>query len=155
MAQMEQMVDKIALIRELIANCKYDDALEHLEILQDLEPENFEVFYELARVYFELGDYESAISNYEQLLEHHNSAIMYFNLALAYEANNEIDKAVGNYLKCATLNEKFPFAHKKLGMLFMARGDKSSAREYFDRYLNLEIPEEEKEATRSILERLN
>lgn len=150
----QQTVTKIDLIRELIQNCKYDDALEQLEILQDEEPENFEVFYELARVYFELGDWESAISNYEQLLEHHQSAIMYFNLALAYEANDEVDKAIGNYLKCAALSEKFPPVYKKLGTLFLARGDKEDAREYFNDYLALEIPEEEKKSVGEILERL-
>lgn len=147
-------VTKIELIRELIENCKYDDALEQLEILQEEEPDNYETFYELARIYFELGDYESAIANYEELLEHHQSAIMYYNLALAYEANDDVDKAIGNYLKCAALNEKFPFAYKKLGMLYMARGDNDDAKEYFNNYLNMDVPEVEKETIRQVLERL-
>lgn len=150
----QQTTTKIDLIRELIENFRFDDALEQLEILQEEEPENFEVFYELARVYFELGDYESAIANYEELLEHHQSAVMYYNLALAYEANDNVDKAIGAYLKCLGLNEKFPFAHKKLGMLFMARGDREDAIEYFNNYLQLDVPESEKESVLQVLERL-
>lgn len=146
-------ITKIDLIRELIDDCKFDDALEQLELLQDEEPDNFEVYYELARIYFELGDYESAIANYEQLLEHHQSPIMYYNLALAYEANDEIDKAISNYLKCVALNEKFPFAHKKLGVLFLARGDKQDAKEYFENYINLDVPESEREEIKALLGR--
>lgn len=145
---------RIDLIRELIDDCKFDDALEQLELMQDDEPDNFEVNYELARIYFELGDYNSAIANYEEVLTHHQSSIMYYNLALAYESNDEIDKAIANYLKCTSLNEKFPFAHKKLGTLFLARGDKESAKEYFEDYLKLDVPESEKESVNSIIERL-
>ena len=150
----EKGITRIELVRDLIENCKYDDALEQLEIIQETEPDNYEAYYELARVYFELGNYDSAISNYEALLEHHQSAIMYYNLGLAYEANDEPDKAVSNYLKCTTLNEKFPFAHKKLGILFMARGDNDSAIEFFENYLNLDIPESEKEMIERTLERI-
>ena len=146
---------KIDLIRELIDNCKYDDALEQLEILQEEEPENFEVNYELARIYFELGDYNSAISNYEEVLEHQQSAIMYYNLGMAYEANDEIDKAIGSYLKCLVANDKFSLANKKLGILFMARGDIDSAKEYFEDYLKCDIPEVEKVSVTSILDRIN
>ena len=146
---------KIDLIRELIDNCKYDDALEQLEILQEEEPENFEVNYELARIYFELGDYNSAISNYEEVLEHQQSAIMYYNLGMAYEANDEIDKAIGAYLKCLVANDKFSLANKKLGILFMARGELDSAKEYFEDYLKCDIPEVEKVSVTSILDRIN
>lgn len=150
----EVQLTRLDVIRELIDDCKYDDALEQLEIMQDEEPENYEAFYELARIYFELGDYNGAISNYEALLEHHQSAIMYYNLAMAYEANDEIDKAIGNYLKCLALNEKFSLAYKKLGMLYMARGDYEDAREYFNDYLESDVPEGEKENITRALERL-
>lgn len=147
-------ISRIDFIRNLIEDCKFDDALEQLEIMQEVEPENYEAFYELARIYFELGDYNSAIANYEQLLEHHQSAIMHFNIALAYEANDEIDKAISNYLKCTTLNEKFPFAHKKLGVLFLARGEKNDAKEYFTNYINLDIPSPEREEIKALIERI-
>jgi uncharacterized protein HemY len=52
------------------------------------------------------------------------------------------------------LNEKFPFAYKKLGVLFMARKDNESAKEYFEDYLKLDIPDSEKELVAKTLERL-
>ena len=141
-------------IRELIDNCMYDDAMEQLEILQEKEPDNYEVNYELARIYFEMGDYNSAIANYEEVLLHQQSSIMYYNLGMAYEANDEIDKAISSYLKCLTVNEKFSLANKKLGILFMARGDMDSAKEFFTDYIEADIPEVEKDQVRKILDRI-
>ena len=52
------------------------------------------------------------------------------------------------------LNEKFPLPYKKLGMLFMSRGDNLSAIEYFEDYLKLDIAESEKEQIKTILGRI-
>lgn len=102
----------------------------------------------------EMGNYSSAVSNLELVLEKTQSSLLYFMLGEAYQADEQIDKAIGAYLKAITVNENFPFAYKKLGMLFMARGDKESAKEYFEDYLNLDIAEDEKESIRKILERI-
>lgn len=134
--------------------CRYDEALDALELAQSKEPDNWELFYEFARLQFELGDYASAVANYEELTEHHKSAVIYYNLGEAYECNNQLDKAIGAYLKALTINEKFPFAYKKLGMLFMARGDMESAKEYFEDYLKLDIAQDEKESVQKVLKRI-
>jgi len=44
-------------------------------------------------------------------------------LAEAYQANDEIDKAISNFLKAIATNNKVPLPYKKLAILFMARGD--------------------------------
>ena len=151
---MENELSRIDYIRELINDCRYDDAFEALEIAQEKEPENWELFYEYARLQFELGDYSSAVANYEELVEHHKSAIIFYNLGEAYEADGQTDKAIGAYLKAITINEKFPFAYKKLGMLFMARGDMDDAIEYFEDYLKLDIAQDEKELVSNVLKRI-
>ena len=138
----------------MINDCRYDEALDALELAQSKEPDNWELFYEFARLQFELGDYASAVANYEELTEHHKSAVIYYNLGEAYECNNQLDKAIGAYLKALTINEKFPFAYKKLGMLFMARGDMESAKEYFEDYLKLDIAQDEKESVQKVLKRI-
>ena len=71
--------------------------------------------------------------------------LVYCMLADAYQADNQIDRAIGTYLKATMLNEKFPLPYKKLGILFMSRGDNTSAVEYFEDYLKLDIPDSEKE----------
>lgn len=151
---MKNELSRIEYIRELIKDCRYDEALDALELAQEKEPDNWELFYEYARLQFELGDYASAVANYEQLVEHHKSAIVYYNLGEAYECNNQLDKAIGAYLKAIVTNEKFPFAYKKLGMLFMARNDMESAKEYFNDYLKLDIAKDEKESVEKVLKRI-
>ena len=151
---MKNELSRIEYIRELIKDCRYDEAFDALELAQEKEPDNWELFYEFARLQFELGDYASAVANYEQLVEHHKSAIVYYNLGEAYECNNQLDKAIGAYLKAIVANEKFPFAYKKLGMLFMARNDMESAKEYFNDYLKLDIAKDEKESVEKVLKRI-
>ncbi len=102
----------------------------------------------------EMGNWESAISNLELVTENVRNHLIYYMLGEAYQADNQIDRAIGAYLKATMLAEKFPLPYKKLGILFMSRGDNLSATEYFEDYLNLDIPEEEKEQVKDILKRI-
>lgn len=151
---MEQEVSRIDYIRELITDCRYDDALEMLQIATDEEPDNVDYNYELARIFMEMGNYPSAISNLELVTEQVRNHLLYYMLGEAYQADEQIDKAIGAFLKATMLNEKFAPAYKKLGTLFLGRGDKISAVEYFEDYLDLDIVEEEKETVREILNRI-
>ena len=151
---MENELSRIDYIRELIEDCRYDDALELLQIATDEEPDNIDYNYELARIFMELGNYSSAISNLELVTENTRNHLLYYMLGEAYQADEQIDKAIGAYLKATMLNEKFPLPYKKLGILFLGRGDGSSAIEYFEDYLELDIPQEEKEQARLVLNRI-
>ena len=151
---MNNELSRIDYIRELIADCRYDDALEMLEISTEAEPDNIDYNYELARVFMELGNYHSAISNLELVVEKTRNHLLYFMLAEAYQADEQIDRAIGAYLKAIMLNEKFALAYKKLGILFLGRGDGASSVEYFEDYLKLDIPEEEKIEVVKILDRI-
>jgi len=151
---MENQISKIDYIRELIADCRYDDAMEMLQSAMDEEPDNIDYNYELARIFIEMGNYPSAISNLELVVENVRNHLIYCMLAEAYQADNQIDKAIGAYLKATMLSEKFPLPYKKLGILFMGRNDYTSAIEYFEDYLKLDIPQEEKEQTENILKRI-
>ena len=150
----EQQLSKLDYIRELIADCRYDDALEMLQIATDEEPDNVDYNYELARIFMEMGNYTSAISNLELTVEHVRNHLLYYMLGEAYQADNQIDKAIGAYLKSIMLSEKFALPYKKLGILFMSRGDNLSAIEYFEDYLELDVPQDEKEQVQNILKRI-
>ncbi len=152
--QEQQNIDGIEYARHLIIDCRFDDAFELLGRLEEAYPDNYEINYELARLQFEMGDYYSAIANYEVVLENHQSPVIYYNLGCAYEGNNEPDKAISAHLKAVTLNERFPYSYKKLGLLFKARGDIESAREYFEDYIKLDIAQDEKESIKLILNKL-
>ena len=151
---MENNLSRIEYIRELIADCRYDDALELLQIATDDEPDNVDYNYELARIFMEMGNYTSAISNLELVVDKVRNHLLYYMMGEAYQADNQVDKAIGAYLKSIMLNEKFAPAYKKLGILFLGREDKLSATEYFEDYLKLDIHEDEKEVVRKILDRI-
>ena len=143
------------LARVYIEDQRWEDAIIELERVLDGESENYDAYYDLGHVYFELGDYEGAISNFENVLEYEqNNELIYYALAQAYEANNEIDKAISNYLKAIAVNDKFTLAHKKVGILFLAREDFDDAIEYFENYINFDVPLEEKESVQKLIERI-
>lgn len=149
-----QQIDGIEFARQLIIDCRFDDAFEILGRMEEENPDDYEVNYELARLQYEMGDYYSAIANYEHVLEYHQSPIIFYNLGCAYEANDEPDKAISAHLKAITMNENFPYSYKKLGMLFMARGDMESAREYLEDYIKLDIAKDEADSVKLILDRI-
>ena len=151
---MEENLTRIDYIRELISDCRYDDAMEMLQIATDEEPDNIDYNYELARIFMELGNYSSAISNLELVTEKTRSHLLYYMLGEAYQADEQVDKAIGAYLKSIMLNEKFALPYKKLGILFLGRNDKISSIEYFEDYLELDVPQEEKEQVRQVLNRI-
>jgi len=145
------------LARVYIEDQRWDDAIVELERVLDGEPDNYDAYYDLGHVYFELGDYETAIDNFENVLayeDNQNTELLYFALAQAYEANNQIDKAISNYLKAIAVNDKFLLAYKKVGILFLARGDYDDAIEYFENYLDFDIPQEEKDSVNKLIERV-
>lgn len=143
------------LARIYIEDKRFDDAIDTLDSVLELAPKNYDANWDLGMVYFELGDYDSAISNFEEVLKYiEDNELIFYQTALAYEANDEIDKAISNLLKSISVNDKFPLGYKRLGMLFMARGDKEDAKEYYQDYMNFDIPEEEKEQIQKILDRL-
>lgn len=151
---MENELSRINYIRELIANSRYDDAMEMLSIATEEEPDNVDYNYELARIFMDTGNYASAISNLELVTEKNRNHLLYFMLGEAYQADDQIDRAIGAYLKTIMLNEKFALPYKKLGILFLGRRDEVSAVEYFEDYLKLDIPEDEKISVRKILDRI-
>ena len=149
-----EQLSRIDYIRALIADCRYDDAQEMLQLAMEDEPDNIDYNYELARIFMEMGNYHSAISNLELVTEKIRNHLLYYMLGEAYQADNQIDKAIGAFLKSIMLNEKFAPAYKKLGILFMGRNDNVSAVEYFEDYLKLDIPQDEKKQITEILNRI-
>lgn len=143
------------LARILMEDAQRDLAIDELDKILEKEPENYDAYYDLARIYFDMGNWNAAIDNFENILEFKDqNELIYFYLAQAYEANDEIDKAISNYLKSTAVNNKFHPAFKKLGILFMARGDYEDAIEYFEDYVNFDIPDEEKETVNKLIERI-
>lgn len=154
------MPDEIALKHYLsrfyAQDCRYDLAMEQLFEILDIDEENLDAYWDLGNIQFELGDYDSAAANYESVLARvTDNAVMYYQTAITYEANDNIDKAISNHLKAISCNENFHLSYKKLGILFMARDDNESAIEYFQDYLNFDLPSEEKKNIEDLICRIS
>ena len=151
----DNIVLKHTLARVYIEDKRYDMAMDQLSEILDESPKNSDAYWDLGNIYFELGDYDSATACFEQLLELVDSNhIIYYQTGLTYEANDNIDKAISNHLKAIAHNPEFHPSYKKLGILFMARGENEDAIEYFGDYLKFDLPEEEKETIKNIISRI-
>lgn len=140
------------LARFYMEDAKLDLAVDELLYILEKQPDNYDAYYDLAKVYFEFGNYDLAIENLENVLEFkQDNELIYYYLAEAYQANDEIDKAISNFLKAIATNNKFTLAYKKVAILFMARGDYEDAIEYLEDYINLDIPEEEKDGVNKLI----
>ena len=106
-------------------------------------------------MHYELDNYDCAIENFENILEFkEDNPYIYFSLAQAYEMNNEIDKAISNYLKTIAHDSGFRQAYKKVAILFLARGDFDDAIEYLEDYSEMELPQEEIDNVKTLIERI-
>ncbi|MCD7780810.1 MAG: tetratricopeptide repeat protein [Candidatus Gastranaerophilales bacterium] len=144
------------LSRFYLEDCRYDLAMDQLFEILDIDSDNIDAYWDLGNIQFELGDYNSAVDNYENVLEKiTDNAVLYYQTAAAYEANDNIDKAISNHLKALSCNENFHPSYKKLGILFMARNDIESALEYFQDYLNFDLPSEEKKNIEDLITRIS
>lgn len=151
----DNLVLRHYLARFYMEDARLDLAIDELEHILEQQPENYDVYYDLGKVHFELGNYDSALENFENVLEFKpDNEWIYYYLGQAYEANNEIDKALSNYLKAIARNENFIPSYKKAAILFLARGDYEDAVEYFEDYINMDVPEEEAGKIRELIERI-
>ena len=152
----QEIALKHYLSRFYVEDCRYDLAMDQLFEILDIDEDNVDAYWDLGNIQFELGDYDSAIDNYENVLEKvTDNAVLYYQTAIAYEANDNVDKAISNHLKALAVNENFHPSYKKLGILFMARNDNESAIEYLQDYLNFDLPEEEKNTIKDLIARIS
>lgn len=151
----DNLVLRHYLARFYMEDAKLDLAIDELENILEKQPDNYDVYYDLGKVHFELGNYACAIENFENVLEFKSeNPWIYYYLGEAYEANDEIDKAISNFLKAIARNDAFSPAYKKVAILFMARGDYEDAIEYFEDYINLDVPQEEANKIKELVERI-
>jgi len=152
----EDMVLKHYLARVYIEDCRSDLAIPLLDEIVDTNPENYDAHWDYGRVCFELGNYDDAIEHFEQVSQAYpNNELIFYQLAQSYEANDEIEKALSNYLKACAVNENFHPAFKKAGLIFLSQGDTQSAKEYFEDYLNLKADDDDKAEIKKVLERIS
>ena len=144
------------LARFYIEDIKYDMAFDILNRILEISPDNIDAYWDLGNLCFETGDYDNAAVAFEHVLEKRDdNAIFFYRTGLAYEASNNIDKALSNYLKAIAVDQFMYQPYKKAAVMFLAQGDKESAKEYLEDYLKFDLPQEEKDNINSILENIS
>lgn len=152
--------DNIVLLHYLsriyIEDIRYDLASDILNKILEISPENIDAYWDLGNLCYETGDYASAAAAFEHVLEKRDdNALFFYRTGLAYEANDDIDKALSNYLKAIAADRFMAQPYKKAAVMFLAQGDKESAKEYLDDYLKFDLPNEEKDSIKQIIANLN
>ena len=151
----EVSVLKHYLSRVYSIDKRYEEASFVLNEILDENPKDIDANWDLGVISFEQGDYQSAISFFENVIaQKDDNPAIFYKTALAYEANDEIDKAISYLLRAIVLNENFEIAYKKLGIFFMAKGDKRSAIDYFDDYLNFDLSDDEKKQVEALIKKM-
>ena len=132
---------------------QYDMALDELEWILDKDEFDLNANYDIAKIYFDMGLYDNAISHYIKILDSmDNSADIHYNIAMAYAAGNNIDKAIFHLFNVISINEAYYPAYKKLGVMLLAKGEREEAKEYLEKYIKFDLPEDEINEIKKILE---
>lgn len=126
------------LVKLLHDRGEYPEAIELLEKLRALAPEDSFVTAELAINALALGRSDEAVS----LLEKYNAAVGpqawgYTQLGRAREAAGRSDEAAEAYRRALAIDPRFTLAYHRLGLLLAARGEEKESARYLERYREL------------------
>ena len=121
----------------------YDQPEKAMEILNEvvaLNPENTDAYLALADVHNQLGETAEAEAIYKQILmaSPGQEDVIWYNIGVnAYNADNK-SEAASAFAKSLDANPKNPEAHKMLGYTLVGLGKTDEAIPHFEKYLKLE-----------------
>ena len=105
----------------------------------DLEPHMAAALTNLGNLVYRQGELEEARRLYERALEHDpNQPEARYNLANLLEDQGETDLAIAELRKVCAAAPEFADAHYNLGLMLAQVGGTSQAKQYLERYLELD-----------------
>ena len=117
----------------LVAEGRYEEALEHLEAARDLRPDVVDPYVTIGECYYRWGRYEEAV---EYLSRARDMAPgeggISFRLGMAYEAARMPAEALEAYLDAVDKMPDYYEVRNNLGNLYLSQGDLRKAREQFE-----------------------
>lgn len=118
---------------------KIKEAKEYYLKAVKSNPVDADAFMNLATLFFRLKLYLKAAVFFEKAftLPKPHSADLYYNYAVFCQANNQLKKAVDNYLKCLKKDPAFEMALNNLGTIYFQAGKYQKAIVYFEKSLAL------------------
>jgi tetratricopeptide (TPR) repeat protein len=121
----------------------------------DLEPHMAAALTNLGNLVYRQGELEEARRLYERALEHDpNQPEARYNLANLLEDMGETDLAIAELRKVCAAAPEFADAHYNLGLMLAQVGGTSQAKQYLERYLELDGASEWATHARSFLDHI-
>lgn len=144
--------DNINILNRLgiiyIKTGRYEEALEKLERVVELDDTQFQAYNNLGNLYARFGDRQRAIENYKRAVGLNPAIVMlHYNLAKEYEKNDDgirygpgydFDSAVAEYKEIFTLDDNMLDAHFNLAFLYSITGQDSLAEQEYKKVINID-----------------
>ena len=123
---------------ELLAQQKFDDAIEACLSLMETYPSSAILNITLGKCYLELDQIEPAISSYQRAIEiNPECAEAYFNLGMILKDKGELDAAIANYQKVIKIDPNSAEAYHNIGIAVEANGDLAGAIKYLEKAVSI------------------
>ena len=111
-----------------------EEALEYLTDLADDEPDNPEVFYQLAKVHYQAGNHSKSLSNIRKAIAlEQDYAEYHFMQGMIYQKLNKPEAAVQAMLLAESLGNSGQELYQVIAEEYMRLGESKKAREAIER----------------------
>ena len=114
-----------------IQNEKYNEAIDDLLKVIEIDNNNLDAYHNLARVYYEIRNYDKAIETYNKSIEiyPHDSDIYYYR-AEVYIDKKDYDKAIEDLEKAIIKNEAYSDAYYLMSVAYRKKKKYKKAIKY-------------------------
>ncbi len=130
-------IDEIK-VRKLLADIYYhenklDDSLKEYILVNQKEPDDIEVLFELGHINIKRESYRDAVVCFEKYTKNNpGNDIAFYYLGFAYYKMGSIELAEQNFVKSISLNNALPESHYYLGDIFFKNQDYDKALTEFE-----------------------
>jgi tetratricopeptide (TPR) repeat protein len=122
---------------------RLDDAVNHLVLVQVLDPEDLQSHYLLALIYSTQKKFDKAAVEYEKILKsltktNPNNTDVYFYLGQLYYSQHQYDKAIAQFQKILTIEPKNVEMMYFLGSIYVEAGQSQKGVDEFKKALAID-----------------
>ena len=115
---------------------KYSLAIDNFKKALSMDPNSFEIIFNLGIAYINKKEFDLAIESFENVLKFSpDEPAAYSNMALAYSKKHDFDSAIKYYKKVLELEPEDTSAFKDLGDAFVKNRQYNEAIEYYEKFL--------------------
>ena len=129
---------QLALADSALESEKYDEAIEQLKNVLDIDDRNTETLNKLAFAYSKLGDTRNGLKYYERSLSLDDSDdVTHLAFASLLKEIREYDKAQEHYLRAIKIDDTYEITYFNYANLLVEMGEIDEAKVMYKRAINL------------------